>query len=295
MLKKFFILALALMLVLSGCGSENKADLEWDRDLYEHWVNGEEGEKLKTGEHTLDDSNVCSVCGSEISAYGEGNAEIYNYLDEEKNYISRITVYENGEAVLEYSGEYKFDENGELVYAAAYVGDRLAEEYFYPEFTTIYYNEDGSYDKKILNEAEGISTYSSFDAEGTLIYEYHYAPKNAEENYRTKSISFDYEQGVKYVIDYDMNGNPIHHEMYDLEENLLSTLEYQYDENGNPTYQASYKDGKILGEMYFITTENSNGETVNQISKELYYDENGGYYLYEYDEAGNLINEGYYN
>ena len=52
MLKKILVFALALMLVLSACSANEPEVTEipenatWDRNLTEHWINGEEGSKV---------------------------------------------------------------------------------------------------------------------------------------------------------------------------------------------------------------------------------------------------------
>ena len=295
MLKKFFILALALMLVLSACASGESAEINWDRDINEHWVNGEEGEKLKVAEHTLDENGVCTVCGAEINSYGEGSAEIYDYLDEEGNYPTRMTVYENGEVVIDAIAEYEFDEEGKLLHNAVYVDGKIYEEYYPQEYTSIFYEEDGSYAKKILNEAEGINVYMAYDAEGTILYEHYYQPKNDGENYLAKSVDYDYESGLKYVTELNVSGTSGKRETYDLDGNLLSYTLDEYTETGAMLYQAKYYNDVLQCELYFDLFTDADGITFSQISKEIFYNEDGGYFVYEYDENCTVINEELYD
>ncbi|MBR5310724.1 MAG: hypothetical protein IKU42_06355 [Oscillospiraceae bacterium] len=294
MLKRILAFTFAFMLVLSGCASGESAEINWESDFNEHWVTNENGEKTKIAEHDLVDDKVCSVCGSEIYDYGDGSGEVYRYLDVEKNYISSYKIYENGELVQDVTAEYEFDENEKCTYCAVYLDGKLVEEYLYTESTSIYYEEDGSYSKRIDNE-DGTSVYIMYNADGTLDSERYHAPKNADEVYLEKSVSFDYEAGIKYVIEYNVEGNPIHHEMYDFDENLLSTIIYEYDEKGYPVYQANYEGETLSVELYFVTKFDAEGNWFSQPTKEIIYNENGGYTVYEYDEEGTFVSEATYD
>ena len=294
MLKKFFILVLALMLVLSGCASGEAAEINWESDLNEHWVTDENGEKNKTAEHDFGDGRVCSVCGCEVFDYGNGSGEVFGYIDAERNYANSLKIYENGELVQEYTAVYEFDENGKPTYSATYAGEKIMEEFFYNESASVFYEEDGSYGKRVDNE-DGTSVYTQYDADGTISYERYYAPKNDTENYLVKSIDFDFDAGVKYVIEYNIDGNVTHHETYDLDDNLLSTVIYEYGEDGYPTYQANYEGETLSSELYLMTKFDAEGNPFSQPTKEIIYNEDGGYLVYEFDEEGILTTEETYD
>ena len=67
---KILLILLILALAFSGCFAEKiPEDAIYDRNLTEHWINGEDGEKLNLGEHELGeykpgDMVTCSVCQS---------------------------------------------------------------------------------------------------------------------------------------------------------------------------------------------------------------------------------------
>ena len=291
MLKKILVFTLAFTLILSGCASGEAAEINWESDLYEHWTLDENGEKARIAEHNFVEDSVCTVCKSEVFDYGDGNGEVYEYIDEGKNLVSSLKVYENGEVVQNITAEYEFDENENLTYYTVSLNGKVVEEYFCTESVSVFYEEDGSYFKKFTGE-DGTIVNTYYYADGTVYSERSHAFKDNGETYMLQSVDYDFENGIKYVIEYNIYGNVTRHEMYDLEDNLLSTIIYEFDEEGLPTYQANYEGDMLTIELYYKNLIDSDGNPFTIVVKEVIYKEDGGYFLCEFDDYGIVINEG---
>ena len=131
------------------CGEKIPEDAIYDRNLTEHWINGEDGEKLNLGEHELGeykpgDMVTCFVCGSEISFWTDGGADVCNY-DERYNLIRSTSYFSDGSLIFDYVMEYRYNEKNAISYEATYQNGRLYEETEYLENEIIknFYEEDG--------------------------------------------------------------------------------------------------------------------------------------------------------
>ena len=154
MLKKYFAVLIALIMVFTafaGCSKEESEETEvpfgpvkWDRDINEHWITDEDGEKLNLGEHELDEIGICAVCKSEIIDFGDGFIEIYNY-DEQGN-LSRLSSYtSDNQCIDDCENIFEYDENGNVVHLEVYQNGFLCGE---SEFS--YSSEGWTYESVVV-------------------------------------------------------------------------------------------------------------------------------------------------
>lgn len=303
MLKKYFsvlILVFAVLAAFSGCFSEE--DPVYDRNLTEHWINGENGEKLNLGEHELGeyspgDMVTCSVCKSEIAFWMDGGADICNF-DEKGNPIRSSTYFPDGSVSFDYVMEYRYGENDEIIYCATYQNGRLYETYENIEGTVQkeYFEEDGTHQLSITYTGylgdTIVNQWYAYDKEDNVHYE-SYTETLLDENgegYLIKETGTDYKTGIKTVGEYDSYMNPLLFEEYDFEGNLLSSRvgHYEYSDEGVLIYKKILLNGKPEIEIFF------DAETFYE-TKKLSYEEDGSYTVTEYNEEGLGISNVHYD
>ena len=295
-LKKLLLIFAALALIFSGCSGENAV---YDRNTTEHWINGKDGEKLNAEEHRLDENNFCSVCKSEIVFAFDGSAEINNF-DEKGNQI-RFTGYsKDGSVTYDYTTEYRYGENDEIIYYAAYQDGRLYETYenIGGTIQEEYFEEDGSHNLSITYEGylgdTIINQWYAYDPDGNVYYESctESIIDDEENSYILTETTANYQKGVKTFGEYDEKNNPVFRKEYDLDGNLLALYEFvfEYDKKGGLVYEKQLLDGKPSFEIFFDVVEE--GDNFYSLEKKsITYAEDGSKTIYSLDEKGNIIFE----
>ena len=193
----------------------------WERNATEHWHLCEDGEKTDVGEHTLDDEDVCTVCGSVfwfmIDEDEEGFYFVYVLDFDSHGELVRYTLY-NGEGTALKEGvcDIVYDDDGNKVLEKVYENGALIQELFYEV------NENGSYRaKEYYYEEFGLSIY----------YEYN-----------------EFEDPT-LCRSYDETGEVI----------LYAVWEYVTDEDGN-YYMSKYTEYDYTAETIIIEEHNSHDE-----------------------------------
>ena len=311
MLKKFFILVLALMLVLSACSAnepevtEVPEDATWDRNFSEHWINGENGEKLNVGEHELDEIWLCSVCGSEIIDWGDGFFDVYNY-DDQGNLERHSSYSSDGECIDDYQNIFEYDESGNVIYLKVYQNGSIcgesefsysSEGWTYESRCTTYYSE-GNYTVEEYNENGSNLFFRDFDAEGNLVTESinDFAPDQYGYEYLAKSTTTDYSTGFEYINQYNEHNDLTRIEEYDDAKNLIhdESREYEYDEEGRRSHVKTYLGGVITSEVIFGYAEDESGWW-SYYDTEITYSEDGSYTVCKYNENDELLSKVHYD
>jgi len=205
-------------LALTGCApsepaapAHTHAALEgWDRNATEHWHSCECGEKLDAAAHTLDDMNICTVCGSEVLDWGDGTFNVYNY-DETGAIIRDSSLSKGGELLMEYVYDREYDANGDLVTEKVLVDGVLCTEASYTtdengtwQTGYIDYYEDGSKHTAEYDVNGEITHTQRYNADGVMesdaVYEYGYTDDG--ESYRAKytEVAADGKSGMPSTI-----------------------------------------------------------------------------------------------
>ena len=310
MLKKILVFALALMLVLSACSANEPEVTEipenatWDRNLTEHWINGEEGEKLHISEHELDEINACSVCGSEIIDWGDGFFDVYNY-DDQGNLARQSSYGSDGECIDDYENEFEYDESGNIINLKVYQNGFLcgesefsysSEGWTYESKCTTYYS-DGNYTVEEYNENGSNLFFRDFDAEGNLVTESinDFATDQYGNEYLLKSTTID-NTGYEYIYQYNEYNDITHIEEYDAAKNLVydESHEYEYDEEGRKIHKKTYLGGVLSYELIFGYAEDESGWW-SYYDTEITYSEDGSYTVCKYNENDELLSKVHYD
>ena len=314
-----------LVLAFSGCGragSENNNPIDifehkseekiYDRDAREHWVLGENGEKLEIAAHELDTNDICTICKCQVEKYADGHSYVYNY-DEHGN-ILRGTAYDiNGTVKEESFYEYGYDEHGNIIFENYSLDSVLtpsaslswstefdyapdSDGNFYVVRETKTYNSGQSAGKSVYTEyIEGgrVSAVFYYDGDGTLYYETHneYLPDENGELYVCKSSAYDFENGHKHFYEYRPDGQLFSMEYYNDSGDCVRKEVYEYDQNGRIAGYAVFICGELTGEYYYKTTVNTNGDEYSYIAEEYAFNEDGTGTHYEYNETGEILSE----
>ncbi len=295
-MKKCIIFLLVFIIAaISGCAQEEiPEDAIWDRNPGEHWINGENGEKLHIGEHELDEENFCTVCKSFVEYQTDGSTDVCNY--DEKYNLTRSTSFDSeGNILFDYVMEYKYNEKNAISYEATYQNGRLYEEteYLEDEIIKNFYEEDGSHSIEIYRkDISEIDEGRSYDAEGNLLYEHFNQNFITDEGsvYLTRVTDIHYFIEIKQIREFNAIGDEISCKSYNLGDELLSSYDYiyEYGEENIINYQKTLFNGNLESENFFdIITEN--GELLSQLKKTITYYENGSKLVREFDKNGNEI------
>ena len=300
-LKKLVFIFAVLAAVLSGCIAEEPENAVWERNPTEHWINGKNGEKLNVGEHELDEESFCEICGCEIFDHGNGVITVSNY-DEKGNPVRVTNFAFGGNSFDDYISEYKYDENGEVLYSETFENGRLCET-FEKNGETVqkdYYYIDGSHHLSIsypgyLGDTI-ISQWYAYNPEGNIEYEEHnesLADKNGE-IYLNRTTYIHYPTETKVVSEANALGHPLSVEKYDLDGNLIDDYDYAYEygEENLIVYEKIMRHGNLYKE-YFSKVVTQGEGLATDLYKEIVYHETG-HYVIEYENGG-IISETHYD
>lgn len=263
---KTFIIVSVLTMGLAGCSMISTAADEhthtagsYEADLENHWqVCEEDGEKMESEAHTLDESDYCEICNKSVYDFGDGTYGVYSY-DEQGALCLDEYYNEDGSLISYYRYEYDYDENAVVTASRFYIYDPG------------YYGED-----EVLFE-EAVYLPCENDEYG--------------ECYQAESTTY-YEDGGKSCTEYAENSDIIRVVEYDAEGNEVRTERYEYeqDEQGERSYMAVYTDDVLSYEEFYVPGPSG----FNDMTKQVYYEEDGSVmstseYEYEYDDEGNLL------
>lgn len=307
MSKKQIALIVSGVLVLgtmTACsGHTHSLNDEWKADSKSHWKVCEEcGETAESGEHTVNDESICTVCGSEIFDYGD-SVSIFNY-DEQGN-VTRMADYDaDGSLISEMVNEYEYDSDGNIIKETQYIDGVISGEAEYSivegmSVATKYigYNEEGS---KFINEYDSAGNvikmiYYDTDGNVELQTDSQYA-QNADGEWYEEKCAESYSDGTKVECEYNENGDAITRVFYDADGNKseTETWEYTYNADKVKTTEKYYIDGVISQEItYKIVTEEDGMYSYPETIAE--YDEDGGKTVSVYDENDELVSETKYD
>jgi len=269
MKNKLFSIALTaamLVVALTGCSSgepaapvHTHAPLEgWDRNATEHWRNCECGEKLDAAVHTLDDLNVCTICGSEILDWGDGTFNVYDY-DETGATIRDSSFSKGGELLMEYVYDREYDAEGNLVTEKVLVDGVLCTEASYTTdengtWQTGYtdYYEDGSKDIIEYNVDGEITHSQHLNADGVMELETftEYAYTDDGEIYGAKNTEVAAD-GEKWYAEYNQYEDVTLRRNWAPDGTLtyFEEYEYGYNDEGDRTWVKEYRDGRLIYEI----------------------------------------------
>ncbi|MBR3962604.1 MAG: hypothetical protein IKK14_03660 [Oscillospiraceae bacterium] len=299
---KILLVLAVLAAVFSGCSAKEPENILWERNPSEHWINGKNGEKLNVGEHELDEESFCKICGCEIVYQVDGVITVSNY-DEKGNPVRVTNFAFQGKSFDDYITEYKYDENGGILYSETFENGRLCETFEKTGETVQkdYYYIDGSHHLSITYPGylgdTIISQWYSYDPEGNVEYE-EYTENLLDKNgeiYLNRTTSIHYPTETKVVSEANALGHPLSVEKYDLDGNLIDNYDYAYEygEENLIVYEKIIHQGKLYKEHFLKVITQGEG-LVTQPCKEITYHETG-HYVIEYDENGNITAETHYD
>jgi hypothetical protein len=295
MTMKLMLLALCLSILCACTQAHTHEAVEgWDRDLEQHWKVCACGEKLEAAEHTLDDENLCTVCGSECIDYG-GSGGVYNY-DAYGNIIRMTDYDEDGKLLMDDVREHTYDADGNLTESKYYDGDRLYQQDYFAQ---------GAYGEwivvKSINFSEGAKTESEYDENGGIVadryyendalvsetsYENEYAV--ADDGYpRLAKVTIRHsETGMVEVMEYDYNDRILLHHVVDAdgEDINYQAWEYDVDEDGNLMAQREYDRQGLVRQEEYGWFEDGDGSAWSYIQVLTEYAPDGSKVVMELDE-----------
>lgn len=291
--------------LLSGCagGHTHQTLGAWDADLAEHWqVCADCGEKMESGAHVLEDSDVCAVCNAQIVDWGDSKSV---YLYHESGDPLKMTDYDaDGKVMTETVYEYEYDADGALLHASTVTDGVLVDESTYNTVhgesvlsECISYLDDGSKSVSQYDENGNITQSIFYDAEGgaELQSDSEYALSADGEWYEAVCIITEAD-GSKSVGEFSENGDQTGVAYYDAAGNLISreSWVYTYHEDGTWQTMQYYRDDVLTSDTVYATVTDEYGsttypETVTE------YGENGEKTVTVYNENDEMVSETRYD
>lgn len=315
-MKKMFEIGMACMLsaaMLAGCGSTgseepaphtHKAAGGWDRNGKEHWQVCECGEKMELAAHTLDESGICSGCGSEVWEFGDGIVDVYTYNADGD--LERLTSYDGDEVISERAIEYEYDADGNKVWEKEYDNGRLMSEVEYKltaqgesyHFRSTSHQEDGSRFVNEFDEEGNIVVSLGYEADGTMTIEERseYAYTEDGECYTAKTLGKDYITGIVYDCEYNQYGDILSRVKSDTDGvvDYEERYEREYNEEGQRLWEKTYRDGRLVHEIVGYAVVENEYETIRYPETTITYFEDGTKLVSEYGENSEVATETYY-
>lgn len=286
-MRKIIALLVVLLLAVPAMAEEGLPVFEWQRDLVNHWKVDKAGEMQAFGTHVLDDELVCSVCGSQVSAWDDGSGDVYDY-DAMGNLLRYTGFDETGAKTTESTHALTCNEDGVLLLDLEYVDGVFYGEYVYradedgwpvPVRQTCY-DADGSVSVNEYDEAGNLVRASVCDAEGALIVEIlsEYEMDASGWYYEAKSLT-RFTSGESFYSERNSYGD----ETRSLNKNADGVVwsdtvcEYEYVD-GVLRWKKQYSFGVLSLEAEYDDQGN--------LVKETEYPGDGSYIVYSYDEDG---------
>ena len=248
--------------------------------------------------------SVCSVCGSEITDWGDGTYDVVDY-DESGATIRHSSFSKGGELLQEYIYEREYDSDGNLVTENIYLDGVLNTENhyttdengnWYSGYTDHY--EDGTYAVVDYNLDGEIIHNQFFNADDSLEYETftEYAYTDDGESYEAvySTISSD---GSRDRSEYNQYGDPVLQESWLADGSLDRTKRYEYDynEDGDRLWVKEYLNDALVYEVLnFAEGSDGDGSFWRYPENTIDYYEDGSKLVIHCDEYGAVETETHY-
>lgn len=291
--------------LLSGCagGHTHQTSGAWETDLAEHWqICADCGEEVEKGAHTMDDSDTCTVCGTQVVDWGDSKS-LYQFS--ESGDPLRFTDYDaDGNVLTETIYEYEYDADGNLLRSSTVTDGVLTDESAYATVNGervvceyISYLEDGSKSVGYYDENGNITRSVFYDAEGNvdLQTDSEYALSAEGEWYEAVCTTTEAD-GSRYISEFSENGDQTGAAYYDAEGTLVyrENWVYTYTEDGNWQTMAHYFDDVLTGDTVYATVTTEDGsmtypETVTE------YGEDGTKTVTVYNENDEIVSQTHYD
>ena len=271
----------------------------WDRNAQDHWQICECGETVSEKEtHSLNEEDLCAVCGSVVCLYDDGGAYVYN--PNEDGYIFRRTSYDSdGKIFNEEKSEFALDADGipyesynysinyefGYMYESTYnaLGDILTRVMTDLNDGTVDndrwerdYNEDGHimWEKQYRND---FLIFETCDYKETQTDTYYV-------RYPETMIDY-YGDGTKLVTVFGEFGMEISETEYTADGSVVTQTIYnrQFDDDGNTLYFEANTDGKLVSVEEYAYDEFG----YTYISTQTEYNDDGTTTVTTYDAEGN--------
>lgn len=289
-----FILAAAMAASLTACAPKHTHTPTegWELNAKEHWQLCECGETINTAAHAPDESSRCSVCGAEIWDFGDFvDVNTYNEYGD----ILRMTSYDaNGNVIGDLRYEYEYDADGNKLLAKYYADGVLMDETAYEEglpvrYTTYY--EDGTESFAEYDENGNVFHFVFYEADGAVSSETwsEFGFTADGESYESKNTMVDAD-GVKYIGEYNQQGDMTAWFCYDAGGNLLTEerYEFEYDAEGRTQVKRIYISGVLTEELIYTVVTDEAG-WMGYPGTVITYEADGSMTVTEYDENDNVI------
>lgn len=291
------VLVLALMLALNACGHTHTGG-DWQATATTHCKICECGQTYESGEHTLDDLSRCTVCGAEVTDWGD-SVDVTCY-DEQGNPVRYLSFDSSDNLITELRIDYTYDSEGNVTSELHYENDVLLEECAYEDgilVSIISYNDDGTYHISLYDDEGNLTSNVCYNAEGQsnggTYSEY---AKDGDGNwYEVRATTVDVD-GSKYVGEYNERGDQIAWITYDPDGNMEHNERYEitYTKEGEKDTVKTYSNDVLVEERIYTMVTYDDG-WMNYPGTIIEYHEDGTKTVSEYAENDELISQTHYD
>lgn len=297
--RSILVPCITALMLLSGCtgGHTHQTSNLWETNLNQHWkICTDCGQPTDEAAHTLDDSDTCTVCGTQIVDWGDSKSL---YLFNESGDPLKVADYDaDGTVITEMICQYEYDADGNLTHAVTTTDGVVTEESTYTTADgesvicqLISYWEDGSKSVSDYDVDGNVIRSVSYDSADKvwLQEDYEYALASDSQWYETKYIAV-YEDGSKTVSEFSEDGDQTSAVHYDADGNCMyaHSWERTYDENGNWQTMKYYLNGVLTSDTIYATAATEAG-SVTYPQTVTDYEEDGSKTVTIYDENDNII------
>lgn len=296
---------IAALALLSGCaGHTHQASSDtWEADFDTHWqVCADCGQRMEEGTHSLDEFDICTVCGAQPIDWGDSKS-VYQF-NKNGDPLKMVDYDADGNVITETIYTYEYDADGQLTRSSTTTNGVLTEESLYTlvdgesvisQLTS--YLEDGT---KVVNDYDAYGNpirTTAYDADGQMISEDTYEYTQAADGQWYESWrSITEADGTRSVSTYNEAGDQISLLRYDADGSLMESYvwEYTYDEDGRWQSKKSYRNDVLYSETIFATVPTEDGqltypETVTE------YNEDGSKTVTVYDQNDEILSQTHYD
>ena len=294
MMKKSLLMLLCLLLALPFVCAAEEAEptppvFEWERNAAGHWHVLESGEKADVSAHTPGDDLICTVCRSEVWAFDDGAADVYDY-DEHGNIVRYSSFDSEGTLTHEQSTSYTYDENGQLLSSLEFVNGVLFGKNTFalsPEGETVPVSQYTWYDDGnwALNEFDeygncvrAVAYYADDSIASETISEY----KRGDWGWFYESKNTTYMDEAVFISEYNEYGDRTR--VLNSDAGLVwadYTNEYEY-RNGTKLWCKQYDRGRLSRESIY-------DPDTDMLVKETEYYDDGTATVSEFNPIGDPV------
>ena len=277
---------------------------QWELNVKEHWQTcTEDGEKIRPEAHSINEENLCVVCGGSILEYtdGTGWTTCYN----ERGQTIRTTAFDTaGNKVHEDRWDYAEDANGTWYVAKTTEFDQAGNRIYVEEF-----NEYGDLTATSISNLEGQIMQTNrfergYDEQGNMLWEFSYTNDvliQEQHDFMTyendrisrffpkKTIDY-YEDGSQVLSIRNDMGLLIKKATYLADGSLAHQMEYEhvFADHGGFERIRVYENGRLRQDTeYAISTALG----IIYVIRDTEFHEDGSKTLREYDERSQLVGE----